>query len=157
MFPKRGLPFIIIATLTISIVFIALIPLGIPQTSSNFVLPCTIATFGNAWEGELAFGLWQFGPGGAPNGSYLVVMGTNGTVEFLRQTNDASYGVVKNIAQDTLMFQGEPVLGGSNTAPIQETHFWNYVDGTTVDFPNVIGHHDIEYNPVNNTFLTLQD
>jgi Arylsulfotransferase (ASST) len=27
---------------------------------------------------------------------------------------------------------------------------------TTQDFPNVISHHDLQYDPVNNTFLTLQ-
>jgi hypothetical protein len=55
------------------------------------------------------------------------------------------------------MFTGESYQGGANTAPLFPVHIWNYVTNTTEDFPNVIGHHDIEYNPINNTFLTLQD
>ena len=41
-------------------------------------------------------------------------------------------------------------------APTYETHFWNLSTGAIEDFPNVIGEHDIQYDPVNNTFLTLQ-
>jgi hypothetical protein len=48
--------------------------------------------------------------------------------------------------------EGEPP-----TSALLATHFWNYVSNTTIDFPNIIGHHDIEYNPANNTFLTLQE
>ena len=54
------------------------------------------------------------------------------------------------------MFFGEPQVGGAQLAPTYETHFWNLSTGTTADFPNVIGEHDIQYDPVNNTFLTLQ-
>ncbi len=125
--------------------------------SSSFVVPVTIKTYGNAWSGELAFGLWNFNSSNGATGGYLVVMNTTGELEYLRQTGDLSYGVVKNIQQNTLMFQGEPILGGSNTAPLQPVHFWNYVTNETVDFPNVIGHHDIEYDPINNTFLTMLD
>ena len=83
---------------------------------------------------------------------YLVVMNTNGTLEYFRQASDASYLAVKNIAQDTLMFQGEP--GQINT---ETTHFWNYISNSMTDFPNVYGHHDVEYNPINNTFLNLRN
>ncbi len=30
-----------------------------------------------------------------------------------------------------------------------------YLTGATQDFPNVISHHDLQYDPVNNTFLTV--
>jgi hypothetical protein len=115
--------------------------------AQGFVLPCTIATYGNAWDGILAFGL----------NNYLVVMRTNGTMIALRTSSTGGYGVVKNIAQDMLLFQGEPQLGGANVAPLYATHMWNVVSNTIQDFPNVIGHHDVEYNPINNSFLTLQE
>ena len=135
-------------------------PVVHPEASPNVVLPMTIATYGNAWTGNLTFGVSYTNSDvmfqGANRG-YVVVMNTsNGYVEYSRQS-DQGYGVVKNIGLNTVMFQGEPVIGGASTAPVSETHFWNFVTNTMVDFPNVNGHHDIEYNPVNNTFLTLND
>ena len=112
-------------------------------------IPYTVATYGNAWNGTLAFGL---------NGptDYLVIMKTDGTLITTR-TSSTTYGVVKNIAQDALIFQGEPqTTAGGNTAPTYVTHIWNVATNTTQDYPNVIGHHDIEYDPINNTFLTFQ-
>ena len=114
--------------------------------AQEFALPCTIVTYGNAWDGILAFGL----------NNYLVVMRTNGTLLDLRTSSTGGYGVAKNIAQDTLLFQGEPQLGGPNTAPTYATHIWNVTSNMTQDFPYVVGHHDVEYDPVNNTFLTFQ-
>jgi len=128
-----------------------------PVALASFTVPCTIDTYGNAWQGELAFGLFQTNQSNGPTGSYLVVMNTNGTLEYFRYTTDQSYEIVKYVAPDTLMFTGEPVLGGASDAPILATHFWNYVTNTTEDFPGVQGHHDIDYDPVNNTFLTLED
>ena len=93
--------------------------------------------------------------GAEANSNYLVVMDTNGTVLALRES-DTGYGAAYNIAPDTLMFQGEPQVGGAVVAPTYATHFWNLSTGTNEDFPNVIGEHDIQYDPVNNTFLTLQ-
>jgi len=119
----------------------------------GFVVPVQIQTFGDAWDGEITFGLWNFT---APSfnslhNSFLVVMKTDGTLEHLRESTDFSYEAVKNIAQDTLMFAGEPAL----TAFSEATNFWNYTSNTLVNFSNVIGHHDVEYNVINNTFLTL--
>ena len=74
-------------------------------------------------------------------------MKTDGTLEHLRQANDLSYWAVKNIAQDTLMFQGEPYTA---------VHFWNYTANALIGF-NVTGHHGVEYNVINNTFLTLKN
>ena len=37
------------------------------------------------------------------------------------------------------------------------THLLNLVSNTTEDFPIVLSEHDIQYDPINNTFLTLQD
>ncbi len=125
-------------------------------TTANLAVPCTITTYGNAWDGELVFGVWQLPSATAPAQSYLIVMRTNGTQEFSRYNSDMSYLVDKNIAQDTLMFSGEPSLSGAASGPLEATHFWNYVTNATTDFPNVVGHHDVEYDPVNNTFLVLQ-
>ncbi|MFB3888748.1 MAG: aryl-sulfate sulfotransferase [Candidatus Bathyarchaeia archaeon] len=131
----------------------------LPVASQGFVLPCTITTSGNAWNGEVAFGLWQATAANGSIGSYLIVMKTDGTVEYVRQSNypAPNYEVAKNIAQNTLLYQGDPPVGGSDTSVLLTTHIWSYVTNTTVDFPSVIGHHDIEYNPINNTFLTLQE
>jgi hypothetical protein len=60
-----------------------------------------------------------------------------------------SYWPVKYISSDTLMFMGEP--------DSLATHFWNVRTNKTTDFPNVWGHHDIEYNPITKTFLTFRD
>lgn len=117
---------------------------------SNFTLPATINTTGNAWDGAIAFDLEQTGGVNA-----LVVMDTNGTVLNVRQSSSA-YGVAYNIAPDTLLFQGEPRVGGAGSAPTYATHIWNMATNTTEDFPNVISHHDIQYDPDNNTFLVLQ-
>jgi len=120
----------------------------------NSALPYTVDTYGNAWDGVIAFGV--SGPNAA---NYLVIMDTNGTLLDLRTAGpgNGGYGVAKNIAQNTFLFQGEPqVIGGANTSPSYATHIWNIASNTTEDFPNVISHHDVDYNPVNNTFLTLQ-
>jgi len=117
---------------------------------SNFTLPCTITTTGNAWDGYIAFDL------AVGTDYYFVVMDTNGTVLALRENNTSYGGAAYNIAPDTLMFEGEPQVDGSPTAPTFATHFWNLSTDATEDFPNVISEHDIQYDPVNNTFLTLQ-
>ncbi len=137
----------LIVILVFSIGFFPIDQVAVQKVAAQgFVLPCTVTTFGNAWNGLLAFGL----------NDYLVVMNTNGTLIDLRESNGA-YGVVKNIATDTLMFQGEPEVDGSNAAPTYASHIWNVDSNSTQDFPEVIGEHDLEYDPINNTFLTLQD
>jgi hypothetical protein len=142
----------IIAILVFSIVFFSsqkgmLLQVNAPATT----LPYTVVTNGNAWDGLITFGL-----SGPSSANYLVIMNTNGTLISLRSAT-SGYGVVKNIANDTLLFQGEPQVDGPANAPTYATHIWNLVTNTTVDYPNVIGHHEIEYDPNNNTFLTFQD
>ncbi len=126
--------------------------------AQGFVVPVQIQTFGNAWEGTLAFGLWNYTDssgiytaGNPIGGAFLVIMKTDGTLQYLRQTDDISYLAVKNIAPNTLIFQGEPAPGPY----VEATHTWNYVANSTADFLNVVGHHDVEYNPLSNTFMTL--
>jgi Arylsulfotransferase (ASST) len=130
----------------------ALVPAIETANGQTRTVPVQIQTYGNAWEGEIAFGLWNFTRlsdgysfGGNVFNSFLVVMKTDGTVEQLRESRDTSYWAVKNIARDTLMFQGEPY---------ETVHFWNITSNTFTNF-NVSGHHDVEYNPIKNTFLTL--
>lgn len=127
------------------------------QTDSNFTLPVTVNTYGNAWNGTLAFDLELSSSfvGAKGIGNYMVVMDTDGNLLNLRESSTA-YGVVYNIAPDTLLFQGEPKVGGAGSAPTYATHIWNMATNTTEDFPNVISHHDLQYDPVNNTFLTLE-
>jgi hypothetical protein len=123
----------------------------------NFTVPCSINTYGNAWAGDLAFDLeissGVAGTSGA--GNYMVIMDTDGNLLDLRSSS-TGYGVAYEIAPNTLVFQGEPQAGGANSAPTYATHIWNLSTGSTIDFPNVISHHDIQYNPTDNTFLTLQ-
>jgi hypothetical protein len=124
---------------------------SVSPTSDAFVVPVKIDTYGNAWNGYLAYGLWQFNSSNlSPLHSYLVVMTTGGQLLYLRRSNDLpSYWPVKYISQDMLMFMGEP--------DSLATHFWNMKTNKTTDFPNVWGHHDIIYNPTTHTFLTLRD
>ena len=130
-------------------------PANLPTQSANatndaLVVPVKIDTFGPAWNGYLAYGLWQFNSSLSPLHSYLVVMNTNGQLLHLRRSNDIpSYWPVKYVAEDTLMFMGEP--------DSLATHFWNMKTNKTTDFPNVWGHHDIIYNPNTRTFLTVRD
>jgi hypothetical protein len=150
--PKRA---IFLSEITI-VILVSLVSVPTIRTvnAQGFVVPVQIQTFGNAWDGEIAFGLWNFTElSSTLYSSYLVVMKTDGTLEYLRQAPDISYLAVKNIAQDTLMFQGEP----AQTSYSEATHFWNYTSNGLADFPNVYGHHDVEYNPVNNTFLNLRE
>ena len=121
------------------------------QNDSSFVVPVKIDTYGDAWSGYLAFGLWQFNSTDlSPLHSYLVVMNTKGQLLDIRRSNDIpSYWPVKYISSDTLMFMGEP--------DSLATHFWNMKTNKTTDFPNVWGHHDIIFNPSTGTFLTLRD
>ncbi len=144
---KKETILIIIATA----IFLLLIGYTVTKSdvfSNDFTLSCTIETYGNAWNGTLAFPLSR------DDGEYLVVMDTNGVLLNLRESD--GYDAVYNIANNTLLFQGEPYVDGANTSPTYATHIWNLAENTTNDFPNVISHHDIQYNPINNTFLTLQ-
>ena len=123
------------------------------NAAQPFTLPCTISTYGNAWDGNLTFGLLHYDSTNTSNvlGSYLINMRTDGTVLNLRQANDSAgdYFNVKYISQDTLLFEGEAGLA---------THFWDMNTNQTVDFLDVHGyHHDICYNPLNGNFLVLRN
>ena len=119
--------------------------------ADTFEVPVTINTYGDAWDGCLAFGLMEFDPVGGNSmiNSYLVVMNTTGDLgAFRKSAPDWNYLVVKKMAEDTLMYQGNPV---------SSVHFWNLTSNETVDFENIFVHHDVEYNPVTETFLALRD
>jgi hypothetical protein len=124
---------------------------SVDSASGTFVVPVKIDTTGEAWNGYLAFGLWQYNSTNlSPLHGYLVVMTTSGQLLYLRRSNDLpSYWPVKYTSQDTLMFMGEP--------DSMATHFWHMAANKTDDFMNVWGHHDIEYNLVTHTFHTLRD
>ena len=127
--------------------------------ANAFTVPVTIQTYGKAWDGYLAFGLWDFpyNPTGfslTPS-AYVLIMTTKGQVLALRTAKGdinpatwmATYAPVKYLGQDTIMFEGEPDTS---------THFWNLKTNVTTDFPNVYGHHDMIFNPHTGTFLTLR-
>ncbi len=152
-FPRSKKTIYAVVTLTaLCLVLSCFSPIAHSETGSNFTLPCTINTYGNAWDGNIAFDL-------SGNTSYLVVMNTNGTVLNLRESaGTGGYNAAYFITPDTLLFQGEPEVNVANTVwGVYGTHIWNLASNTTEDFPNVTSEHDIQYNPVNNTFLTLQD
>jgi hypothetical protein len=143
-------------TTTLCLALSSFLPI-IHSQVSGFTLPCTITTTGNSWDGYIAFDL-EIGSnfaGPEADNNYFVVMDTNGTVLAVREFN-TSYGAAYNIAPDTLMFQGEPQVDGAGDAPTYATQFWNLTTGATEAFPKVVSEHDIQYDPVNNTFLTLQ-
>jgi hypothetical protein len=124
-----------------------------PVASASFTVPCTIDTYGNAWNGTLAFGLFHYNPSNSARilESYLVFMNTDGELLSFLEYNDAEgyYGIVKNIGNDTLMYQGEPDT---------TTHFWNFETNQTTDFPDVnTYHHDIDHDPFTGNFLCLRN
>lgn len=146
---KTRLNFAISIFFVICLFFSVSAPAVLAEGGNGATIPCTVNTYGNAWSGQLAFPL-----SGPNNSNYLVIMDTNGTVITTRQSN--GYNAVYDFANNTLLFQGEPYVDGADTAPTYATHLWNLTSNTTQDFPNVISHHDIQFDPVNNTFLTLQ-
>ena len=107
-----------------------------------------------AWNGEIAFDLY-----GTNGLSYLVVMDTNGTVLNLRESaRTGDYNAAYFLSSDLMLFQGElRIIPGNSVWLLYPAHIWNLATNTTEDFPNVLGEHDIQYDTVNNTFLTLQD
>ena len=144
MLKARFLALISVLTLLISCV----ISLGangmfFPTASASFTIPCTINTYGSAWNGTLVYALYDYN---APVASgNVVVMNTDGQV-FYSAPIGGTFGVVKEIAPYTLLYHGDP------NAP---TYIWNYVSNTTTEYPNIVGSHDVDYDPVNHTFLTL--
>jgi len=125
------------------------IPAVESEAGNLLTLPCTIETYGNAWNGALVF------PLSTPlNNNYLVIMSTDGTILDQRESN--GYDAVYDIGNNNILFQGEPYLDQSPTSPTYATHIWNLDTNATENFQNVISHHDIQYDPINNTFLTLQ-
>jgi len=165
--PKRARPLSLILRVTLIVTSIllaggvAILPVGAvdpDSTSTSLPIPVTIQTSGNAWDGYLAFGLWDFPYNSSGFAltpiSYLVVMTTKGQVLDIRRTHGiistanwmATYAPVKFLGEDTLMYEGDPIT---------TTHFWNLKTNTTIDFPNVYGHHDMIFNPITDTFLTL--
>ncbi|HKM78550.1 MAG TPA: aryl-sulfate sulfotransferase [Candidatus Bathyarchaeia archaeon] len=139
---------------------------SVKQSAESFKVPVTIKTYGNAWDGYLAFGLWHFAYGATnfsltPD-SYLAVMTTKGQLVDLRTAGGINpgasiqgfagvtnpiYAPVKYIGQNTIMFQGEPDTS---------THFWNLKTNETTDFSGLYGHHDTIFNPATGTFLMLE-
>jgi hypothetical protein len=164
---KSSLALVMQSALLIACIFlsgvVASLPVGAvrsvhPATDAPQV-PVTIQTYGNAWEGYLAFGLWNFSINAVQGFSlkpsaYIVVMTTKGQVLALRKAKGdintanwmATYAPIKYLGADTLMFEGEPDTS---------THFWNLKTNETTDFPNIYGHHDMIFNPITGTFLTL--
>lgn len=144
-----------VALLTVLIVFSVLVQFGrftIVGNAQSFAVPCTISTYGNAWDGNLTFGLFHYDAANTSNilQSYLINMRTNGQLLNLRQYNSSSgdYFEVKYISQNMILFEGEAGLA---------THFWDLNTNQTIDFPNVRDyHHDICYNPTNGHFLVLK-
>ena len=137
--------------LTLSFVFLSSVQTAYSSTSSSFAVPCTIATYGNAWNGTLTFGLQKYNSSNQVTDAYLVVMKTDGELQDLREYSDGftDYWITKYINSDTVVFQGEP---GTTT------HFWNLDTNQTTDFPNVNDyHHDIDYDPVTGNFLVLRN
>lgn len=119
---------------------------------NGFTLPCTIETYGKAWNGVLAFDLE------GNTSSYLVVMDTNGAVLRLREfAGTNGFGPTYEIAPDTLFFEGPAAVNIPTAWPTWQTGIWNLGSNTTESFPEVVSEHDAQYDPVNNTFLVLQD
>ncbi len=147
---EKKIVFAVVMATALCLVLSSFSPMSHSQTNS-FTLPCTINTTGNAWDGDIAFDL------SSEAVDALVIMNTNGTLLDVRQSS-SSYGPTYEIAPGILLFEGEPQISDPDSAwPVWATHLLNLTSGTTEDFLNALSEHDIEYDPVNNTFLTLQD
>jgi len=136
----RFLASLLIVTLLIScVVSLGAVEMFYSVASANFTVPCTINTYGNAWNGTIAYALYS------PQGGNVIVMNTDGQVLY-SVPSEGDYGLVKYIAPDTLLYHGMLSF---------PTYIWNYVSNTTEEYPNIVGSHDVDYDPINNTFLTL--
>ncbi len=151
---KRSTSIPIIALIIGVLVFSLLLQasrLNFVSYAQTFTVPCTITTTGDAWDGNLTFGLMQYGSNGMSIlQSYLVNMRTDGQLLNLRQYNSPSgdYWEETYINQSTILFEGEAGLA---------THFWDLNTNQMVDFPGINNfHHDICYNPLNGHFLILK-
>lgn len=146
---KLGRIYLVSIAILVIFLLVTLIPSTFSEPLPSFTIPVRISTFGESWSGDFALGLFQYNPSdlSLSVASYLIVMDSQGNLLHLREWYGSSYlGSVNYIAPDTLLYQGE----GDSVV-----HFWNFSSGNVTDFQNVAGHHDVEYNPINNTFLTL--
>jgi hypothetical protein len=116
--------------------------------SISEIVPCSIKTYGDAWDGAIAFGLLNV-TNPAHQNQYLVVMKTNGELEYAEKSNGDF--IVKPILQDALMYTGSGYYWGGG-----DINFLNLTTNQTTSFPNILTHHDVDYDPINNTFLTLE-
>jgi len=116
--------------------------------AKNLEIPCTITTYGDAWEGVLGIGLFQYNPDDIweDQHAYLVVMGTDGKIQYIRDSPPKSYNIVNWMDQDTLLFTGEPRM---------KVNLLDTSTGKIRTLPQQFGHHDIQYNPENGHILTL--
>ncbi|XES78518.1 MAG: aryl-sulfate sulfotransferase [Candidatus Bathyarchaeia archaeon] len=135
----------------IGLLLFSAIPLIFTEPLPSFTIPCRITNFGESWEGDFAFGLYQYDPANInlSVASYLVVMDSQANLLHLREWYGSSYlGEVAYVEPYTLLYQGE---GGSYI------HFWNFSSGEKTDFDEVAGHHDVDYNPSTDTVLTMDN
>ncbi len=115
--------------------------------SIDDIVPCSINTYGDAWNGAITFGLLdQTNP--ASEIDMIIMMNTDGQLQY-SHISSGDYDV-EPISQDTLMYTGSGYIWGGG-----DVNFLNLTTNQITSFPNVLTHHDIEYNPINNTFLTL--
>jgi hypothetical protein len=155
---KKYLLVILTVILIIIIVAAVMVYTNLPIGKNQVPLSLSVKTCDSAaaWNGNITFGLMRYSADlTQPLNSTLIIMDTNGTIYYTRNAQGGNYWTAKNLAPDVLMFQGESSQTVGND-PLAATHFWNYVENTTVNYPDVLSHHDIQYNPVDNTFLTLQ-
>lgn len=124
-------------------------------TSTPFVngedleIPCEITTYGDAWEGSLGFGLFHFDIENIwqQYRAYMVIMRTDGSIQYLRDTEPGSYNIVHLIDNETILFNGEP----RNKVNLLDT---NTCEVTVL--PQNLGPHDVQYNPVTGNLMTLR-
>lgn len=112
-------------------------------------IPCEITTYGDAWEGSLGFGLFHFDTENIwqQYREYMVIMRTDGSIQYLRDTEPGSYNIVHLIDNETILFNGEP----RNKVNLLDT---NTCEVTVL--PQNLGHHDVQYNPVTGNLMTLR-
>ena len=103
-----------------------------------------VSNFGGAYEGKNVFMMFCIDQETKEWIYYILITDMEGNIEVKRKLNISTNLTIEWINSTTLMY-GE----GFNLV------LWNIYENKT-DVLDFFGHHDYEYNPVNNTFFTFQ-
>ncbi|MGY5873538.1 MAG: aryl-sulfate sulfotransferase [Candidatus Thorarchaeota archaeon] len=120
------------------------LPIEAPMLSTVLDAPIQLIHNDGAFEGYNLFLLGEWNRTSSIQAYYLVVTDMNGDSLVEKYVGNNFYGQCVEFINSTTMLTGTE-FGAA---------LWNYYDDTMV-YLNISGHHEYEYNPINNTFFTL--